>query len=107
MSFDHVEYRLSYWRQRSAVRRAAWREVIRELIVGKGCESCGFQSERLGFFDLDHIDRDTKTTEIARLVRDLNPKREDHRERFMAELAKCRVLCVACHREHTAQQNTI
>jgi hypothetical protein len=81
-----------------------WREVVDAFKVSRGCASCGFTSLRPGYFDLDHIDPSTKTTEVSQLVGQLSPRRPDHREQFLAEMAKCQVLCTACHREKSAAE---
>lgn len=64
-----------------ARRRAEWLE-------GKVCARCGGD----GPFEIDHIDRSAKVTH--RVWSWSEARRE-------AELAKCQVLCVPCHRAKT------
>lgn len=75
---------LEYQKNWMRARRAAY-------FHDKACVKCG-STHRL---ELDHIDPSTKVshkiwswTEVKRL----------------AEIAKCQVLCVLCHREKTAEQ---
>lgn len=73
-----------YDRDRVAVERANW-------FLGKKCEWCG--SDRL--LELDHIDPGLK---VSHRIFSWKPQRR------ATELAKCRVLCRFCHREHSRQQ---
>lgn len=85
-------------------RRQWWRDFLDGWKTQHGCEKCGFQSQRGGFFDLDHVDRSNgRNTPVAVMCRALNPKRKDHMLRVLTELAACQVLCVACHREKTGE----
>ena len=60
--------------------------------LGGKCAKCG-ATDRLEF---DHIEPSTKLFKISDVAR-----REDL---WLAELAKCQLLCNACHREKTAQE---
>jgi hypothetical protein len=84
--------------------RKFWQAVIDAVKVTRGCESCGFKSERPGYFDLDHVDRSTKTIAISVLIGNLTPDNPEHATRLGVELAKCQVLCVACHRDKSAKE---
>jgi hypothetical protein len=69
--------------------------------VFKKCQLCPREVEE-GFemcFDFDHIDPKTKKNCISRMVSiGASQKALD------AELAKCRLLCCYCHKDHTAEQ---
>lgn len=87
-----------------AERRVQWRTYLDEYKTARGCAMCGFQSERGGYFDLDHLDRSAgRNTSVTVMCRHLNPEREDHLQRVLDEMAKCQVLCVACHRDKTSE----
>ena len=75
-----------YMRNRYAERIAAAKEKL-----GGRCVRCG-TVEGLQF---DHIDPATKIADIASLT-------PLGGERFWAEVAKCQLLCGACHRSKTA-----
>ena len=68
-----------------------------------GCEDCGFNAHPAAL-DLDHIDPDTKR--VTQSGRRPNPGSmlSYSTENFVAELAKCRVLCKNCHAIHTVHQ---
>lgn len=86
-----------------AALRDHWRAIVDTLKITTGCVQCGFR-ECLGcgvhhhcadHFDLDHVDPSTKEVDIAKAYQ-WPLKREPE---FRAELAKCQVLCIACHRQ--------
>lgn len=74
-----------FQRNRAANNRA-------DYMAGKKCVSCGSQAQ----LELDHIDPATK---IHHAIWSWS------RERRLAELAKCQVLCKSCHQEKTNEQN--
>jgi len=76
------ELQREYQRKWMIARRAAW------LAEHGPCANCG-SSERL---EVDHIDRKLKALHVGALwsMAHDNPRR-------VAELAKCQVLCHACH----------
>ena len=47
-------------------------------------------------FDMDHLDRTQKHKTIAKMS-------NDPVERLMAEIAKCQMVCVECHRRKTVE----
>lgn len=86
----------------TAARRKWWQDFLDGYKTQVGCELCGFQSERGGYFDIDHTDRSNgRNIPVTTLCRDLNPKRVDHMRLVLAELDRTQVLCVACHRGKT------
>lgn len=83
-----VRDRRQYVRERSARLRAEW------LHQYGPCRSCG-SSQNL---EVDHIDRSTKVT---------NSVWAWGRERREAELSKCQVLCIGCHKLKTRTENSV
>ncbi len=47
-------------------------------------------------FDMDHLDRTQKHKTVAKMM-------GDPVKRFLAEIAKCQMLCVECHRRKTVE----
>lgn len=78
-----------------------WLGIVDFWKTSHGCQLCGFQSCRPGYFDLDHIDRSDKEVEVSVLISTLTPNKPEHVTRFVTEVRKCQVLCTACHREKT------
>jgi len=70
----------------------------------KGCESCGYQNEKLlKFFDMDHLNIENKIANISVMIHYSNYSLED----VIEECEKCRVLCRECHRIHTRIQREL
>lgn len=70
-----------------------------KLNVIKQCETCERKVEP-GFemcFDFDHIDQTTKSACISTMM-------TRSQKMLDAELAKCRLLCCYCHKDHTVEQ---
>ena len=72
----------------------------RKAAVGS-CEMCHITVEELGYaaFDWDHLDQQTKSGNIGGMTMDGAPLRD-----IRLEIAKCRLLCVRCHLDHTRVQ---
>lgn len=70
------------------------REAVDAYKLERGCENCGYREDARAL-DLDHRDRVSKVGNVARLVSSAS------RDRLLAELSKCRVLCSNCHRIKT------
>lgn len=74
-------------------------ELTREFLCGylkeHPCVGCG--EENILFLDFHHIDPTLKEYNICRMG-------TRSRELLLAELAKCQVLCVKCHRIETHKQ---
>ena len=86
--------------QQIRIERAAYVRNMK-LNVIKQCQTCPRKVEA-GFemcFDFDHIDQSTKKNSISNMLRSgASQKTLD------AEIAKCRLLCCYCHKDHTAEQ---
>ena len=67
-----------------------------EYLLEHPCVECGEDNPVL--LDFDHLDPKTKRKGIARMLTTL------YWSTIEKEIAKCRVLCVKCHRLHTAKQ---
>jgi len=88
-------------REASDKRRAKNRErALRAKLAFGNCECHGYQvtKENHNQFEWDHIDPKTKCHTIGKMLAYSD-------KAFYAELAKCRLVCVDWHREHTRQQH--
>lgn len=73
---------------------------LREYKKTRRCEKCGFADFRA--LEFHHRDPSLKEFEIS------NGMRGFSRERLMAEIAKCALLCANCHRiEHYGQRGEL
>ena len=77
----------------SAKRRKKYGDFIRDYKLEKGCEMCGY-NEHACALQFDHRDPSQKSFHVAR-------GRDYPWDVFLAEIAKCRVLCANCHAVHT------
>ena len=77
----------------AAKRREKYGTFIKEYKLENGCESCGYK-EHACALQFDHIDPSTKLFNVAR-------GRDYPWKVFLAEIAKCRILCANCHAVHT------
>jgi 5-methylcytosine-specific restriction endonuclease McrA len=66
--------------------------------LGGKCAKCGTTDA----LEVDHVNPATKTRQTYTLWF-LSPDNPD----FIAELAKCQLLCTDCHREKTGQENRV
>lgn len=78
------------WQRRRRRERRAW---LHELKGQLSCEKCGERSPACLHFH--HEDRRRKDITVAHAVAAGWPK-----DRVLAEIAKCRVLCANCHAKH-------
>ena len=76
-------------------------DFILELKKEKGsCVDCGEANVNVLQFDhIDHLDRETKTASVSRLVSGNYSK-----QTIDTEISKCRLICANCHRLHTIKQ---
>lgn len=82
---DHPDgYRPPGWKER---------EVLRDAAKDQPCADCG-QSYPLPIMEFDHV-RGTKVANVSAMVAGGTTKA------FLAELAKCDVVCANCHRMRT------
>ena len=86
-----------YSNRSSAKRRKKYADFIRDYKLETGCEICGYK-EHACALQFDHIDPSTKLFNVAR-------GRDYPWKIFLAEIAKCRVLCANCHAVHTHSKN--
>ena len=86
--------------QREVARMKGYREENRVLLLeylkSHPCVDCG-QSDPV-LLEFDHRDRSTKTKAVTHIALRKTWKR------VLAEIAKCDVRCVVCHRRRTARQ---
>ena len=73
-----------------------YRKRREQVIIKLGgcCSVCG-TTENL---EIDHIDRSTKTYNVAHIF-------SAREEKFWAEIEKCQLLCKQCHRDKTDKEN--
>ncbi len=75
-------------------RRGRIRDFVRGLKDGKVCQRCGF--DNLLALDFHHRDPKQKDLSIAKAI-----ELGWSKERILAEVAKCDLICANCHRiEH-------
>ena len=83
----------------SVMHRRKYRARVRELKKAP-CVQCG-KTYHPCQMDFDHIDPATKLDSVCNMV---NNRRQW--ELIETEIAKCRLLCVMCHKDHTEIQRT-
>ena|SRR5579885_2089913 len=114
--FNTVEERRAYWRdwyernkhreEYKAYDRATKKRIRKErkewyldLKKELKCERCGIDDFRV--LDFHHKDPASKEKEVSIMA-----LRAASKEKILAEIAKCRVLCSNCHRiEHWEEKN--
>ena len=74
-----------------------------KLKIGE-CQVCKRQvlEEQCCAFDFDHIDAKLKQEGIGKMVNSYSLKR--FKQYIDLEIAKCRLICCMCHRDHTRKQ---
>lgn len=86
------EYMRKYLLKRYAERRS---EAIE--ILGGVCAWCGSDED----LEIDHRDRSKKSFDIGKVIGGTS------RQRYMAELEKCQLLCSACHLDKTSDESSV
>ena len=88
-----VNKKLTYWRERR-------RKQKLELFEYKGgkCERCGYNKPIMAAYAFHHLDPSKKEYEISSNTRSFAKAKK--------EVDKCILLCVRCHAEVHAEQNT-
>jgi hypothetical protein len=79
--------------RRSLKRQASNLAFIAEYKVSRGCADCGYNAHPAAL-DFDHLPGADKVRGLSRMV-------TCGRDRLMAEIAKCEVVCANCHRVRT------
>ena len=97
---EHYKKNKKYY----AVKSKQWKKEYRQNTFSylmeaakDGCTTCGEKDFRC--LQFNHIDRSTKTDNIANMVRNLKPL-----EAIKEEMKKCEILCANCHAKVTAEQ---
>ncbi len=77
--------------------RHLYRYYTNVIKAQTGCESCHVfpaDMDEVIFFHFDHIDPSNKVAKIAEMV-----SRTVAWKKILAEIEKCQVLCINCHKE--------
>ena len=74
-------------------RRKRYGDYIAAVKTAIGCEVCGYH-EHSSALQFDHINPELKEFHVSR-------GRDYTWDKFLKEIAKCRVLCANCHAIHT------
>ena|SRR2546423_14788923 len=85
------------WRQKTDESHRRLKAFMRQQKEGKVCVRCGFSDPRA--LDFHHRDASGKEFSLARAW-----QRSYSRQRILAEIAKCEVLCANCHRIMHAEE---
>lgn len=97
LSREHYQDNKERYSDRIGTKQEALRLWVAEL-KSKPCMDCGFQFKPWQM-DFDHRDHLMKSMEISKMIVRCMPK-----ERIVAEVAKCDLVCANCHRDRTYQQ---
>jgi hypothetical protein len=88
-------------REMNDARRKPRQDHADAVKAERGCRDCGLSlPEHPEVFDFDHIDPTTKVSNIAALYT------KGTFEEFVAEIAKCEVVCANCHRIRTRSRES-
>lgn len=76
-------------------------DYIKKLKTETGCSCCGYKNpDLLRYFECHHLDPTEKIGNISNMMRAKNYTLQDIKD----EIAKCIILCRACHKIHTSIQ---
>lgn len=93
--YAHKKDKFPQYRKNYHLKRKQWMQELKESLV---CIRCG--ENRWPCIDFHHRDPNEKEYSISRMIRRCS------KEKILAEIAKCDVLCSNCHRiEHTPGYN--
>lgn len=95
MSKAHYENNTAYYINRNEQRRAELRAFI-DGLKKVPCKDCGNTYDPCAM-DFDHLS--DKECDVSSMARRMMSK-----ERILAEVAKCEVVCAVCHRIRTKQR---
>lgn len=96
---DRKDYKKAQtaWKRQLRLSRREWFSNLKKTLK---CERCGVDDYRV--LDFHHKDPSTKDWEVANMVSGRFSK-----EKILAEIEKCKVLCANCHRiEHWEEKNS-
>jgi len=79
---------------------AGRRDYLRRYKLSRGCTDCGYK-DHYAALELDHLPEFEKGFEISQAVWKLSIYSD---EEFLAEFAKCEVVCANCHRIRTTSR---
>ena len=65
-------------------------------LLGNECAECGSKDN----LEIDHTDKYSKTLDIAKMW-------SVNKQRFLAELSLCQLLCTDCHKAKTSEENSV
>ena len=94
---DEVALKRNAYMREYVKRRTRERRAEAFNMLGGECVECG-STEDLQF---DHRNRRRKEFSLATAMWHVS------RERFIAEVKKCRLLCTPCHKKHSADQLSV
>jgi hypothetical protein len=94
---EHYQNNKKAYRDRAIEQVKACRLYVQDLKRTGSCTDCGVKyPEEPWLFDFDHLDGDTKTATISKIVKNGSLKL------LKEEIEKCELVCVICHRRRTA-----
>ena len=82
-------------RERGMARRKPRQDYSDRVKIESGCVDCGIRSPHPEIYDFDHAEGEEKIAGVAALLT------KGTMDEFMAEVAKCEVVCANCHRIRT------
>jgi len=83
-------------RNRKTIKRL--KDIVINLKTSSSCKNCGIRyQDEPWLMEFDHLE-DNKTAEISYLVK------RGSENKLLAEIAKCEIVCVLCHRRRTAKR---
>lgn len=105
-TFDNLSEKNKYWRewyaanpeqrkkhyQRTKVAKQKYKDWAYSLKLGKKCKYCG-ETEPI-CLDFHHRNPENKIQEISTMIKNRIAK-----EKLLAEIAKCDLVCANCHRK--------